>query len=109
MQNMSKKTNPPKSTLKNPLRTNPSGQIIEDSILAGVLNPFPEIVDVIPEKAPNGRVQYRVIGDVEGALNKIYQNTPIGALDVLKAIKAARQAIFSLKGQGNETNGHNSR
>jgi len=81
-------------------------QIIEDSILAGLLEPFPDITDVIPEKAPNGRVRFRVIGDVESALGKIYQNHSIGALDVLKSIKSARQAIFSLKGNGYERNGY---
>ena len=81
-------------------------RIFEDSIIAGILETFPEIIDVTPEKSPNGRVQYRIIGDVEGALAKIYQNHPIGALDALKAIKSARQAIFSLKGNGYERNGH---
>jgi hypothetical protein len=88
---------------------NPPEQVIEDSILVGVLNPFPEIIDVIPENAPNGRVQFRVIGDVEGALHKLYQNHPVGALEVLKAIKSARQAIFSLKGNGYERNGRQTR
>jgi hypothetical protein len=87
----------------------PTERIFEDSILTGIIETFPEITDVIPERAPNGRVQYRVTGDVEGALSKVYQNHPIGALDVLKAIKSARQAIFSLKGQGYERNGHNTR
>jgi hypothetical protein len=78
----------------------PHERIIEDSILAGILETFPEIIGVIPEKPPNGRVQYRITGDVEAALDKIYKNQPIGALDALKAIKSARQAIFSLKGNG---------
>lgn len=84
----------------------PTERIIEDSIMAGILETLPEITEVSPERAPNGRVQYRVIGNVEGALSKVYQNHPIGALDVLKAIKSARQAIFSLKGNGHERNGH---
>lgn len=84
-------------------------QIIEDSILAGIIETLPEITDVIPERAPNGRVQYRVIGNVQDALSKVYQNQPIGALDVLKSIKSARQAIFSLKGNGYERNGNSTR
>ena len=87
----------------------PTEQIIEDAILAGILETFSEITDVLPQKPPNGRVQFRIIGDVKSALDKIYQNHPIGALDVLKAIKSARQAIFSLKGNGYEWNGHQTR
>jgi hypothetical protein len=87
----------------------PTERIIEDAILAGILETFPEITDVLPEKPSNGRVQFRIVGDVETALSKIYQNHPIGALDVLKAIKSARQAIFSLKGQGYERNGYSAR
>ena len=90
-------------------KTESTEQIIEDSILVGIIGPFPEIREVIPERAPSGRVQYRVVGDVEAALNKLYQNQPVGALDVLKAIKSARQAIFSLKGHGYERNGRQTR
>jgi hypothetical protein len=83
---------------------NPTEQIFDDSIIAGVIEPFPEIDEIIPERAASGRVQFRVIGDVEGALQKLYQNQPVGSLDVLKSIKSTRQAIFSLKGNGYERN-----
>jgi len=76
-------------------------QILEDSVLVGILEPFPEITAVIPEKSLTGRVHYRVIGDVKAALEKLYKNNPVGSLDVLRSIKSMRQAIFSLKGKGN--------
>jgi len=106
---MKKKLNPIEQIPEDSLQAGYTEQIFEDSITTGTIEVFPEIKEVIPEKTPKGRVQFRVRGDIEGALRKLYQNHPVGSLDVLKAIKSARQAIFSLKGNGNERNGHHSR
>lgn len=73
--------------------------IIEDSIQAGILETLGCVV--IPESDQAGHVHYKIIGDVDGCLKKLYENHPVGAMDALRAVKAARQAIFSLrKGQG---------
>jgi len=103
---MDKTKNPTKQSSEDSPQKNPPGEIIEDAVIVGCIEPFPEIDDVIPEPTHNGRVQFRVTGDVQGALRKLYQNHPVGSLDVLKAVKSARQAIFSLKGQGYVRNGH---
>jgi hypothetical protein len=70
--------------------------IIDDSILAGIVDVFPEC-KVIPQQGNNGRTCYRIEGDYDAVLQKIYSNKLVGSLDVLKAIKAARQAIFSFR------------
>jgi hypothetical protein len=56
---------------------------------------------ITPFSDPQGKVWFRIEGNHEQALQAIYENKPIGALDALKAIKALRQAIFALKGHGN--------
>jgi len=73
--------------------------IIEDSIQAGILETLGCVV--LPESDQTGHVHYRIIGDVDGSFKKLYENYPVGAMDALRAVKAARQAIFSLrKGNG---------
>jgi hypothetical protein len=84
--------------------------IIDDSILAGIVDTFPEC-RVTPQQAKSGRTCYRIEGDYDGVLQKIYSNKLVGCLDVLKSIKAARQAIFSFrtnqeKEKGDERNGN---
>ena len=76
----------------------PQNKTIEDAILTGILKAFG--CNYTPQRDPFGKVVFRIEGDVEGTLEKIYGNKPVGALDVLQAIKNARQAIFSLKGNG---------
>ena len=78
----------------------PQNKIIEDAILTGILKAYG--CTYTPQRDPFGKVVFRIEGDVEGTLEKIYGNKPVGALDVLQAIKNARQAIFSLKGNGHE-------
>jgi hypothetical protein len=90
------------------LKTPPT---IDDSITAGIADAFPEC-KAIPEVGENGRTRYRMTGDFHGVLQRIYQNEPIGALDVLRAVKNARQAIFNFRTKqendtGDEGNGKN--
>lgn len=73
---------------------------VEDSILAGIIGTFPGIT-VTPKRDLSGRVVFLVSGDVDTAIEAVYRNEPIGALQALQGIKSARQAIFSLKGRGN--------
>jgi hypothetical protein len=84
--------------------------IIDDSILAGIVDVFSEC-KVIPQQAQSGRTCYRIEGNYDAVLQKIYSNQLVGSLDVLKAIKATRQAIFSFrtkqeKEQGDGRNGN---
>lgn len=75
--------------------------VIEDSIQAAMLETLG--CTVLPETDSMGHVQFRVIGDIDGCIKKLYENHPVGSMDALRAIKAARQAIFSFrkgKGQG---------
>jgi hypothetical protein len=72
---------------------------LEDSILAGIIATFKNI-KVNPKRDFSGRVVFLVSGDVDEAIEAVYANRPVGALDVLRSIKGMRQAIFSLKGNG---------
>lgn len=83
-------------------------RIMDDSILVGLIDAF-HCCKIIPQSNQSGRVTFRVEGDVDSILEKIYRNEPIGALDVLKAIKATRQALFQFKNQGQgDSNGYDS-
>lgn len=77
----------------------PPEAIIEDSIQAGILKALG--CTFTPEPDDFGHVQFRITGDIDGCLAKLYQNHQIGAMDALQAIKSARQSIFSFrKGKG---------
>lgn len=71
--------------------------ITDDSIQAGIQEALGCVVT--PFIDPQGKVWFRVTGDPEGALRKIYCNSPVPALTTLKNIKSLRHAIFSLKGK----------
>lgn len=88
-------------------------KIIEDSILTGIIDAFHEC-QITPEQSESGRTQYRIEGDVDAVLQRIYRNESVGSLDALKAIKAARQAIFNFrttkeKDEGYEPHGRDSK
>lgn len=67
---------------------------IEDSIVAGILLAKGCLVTPKIDSEKN-KVVYEIEGDTEEALSEIYSNQPIGALDVLRAIKLTRSAIFN--------------
>jgi hypothetical protein len=69
---------------------------IECSITAGILKA--KNIDVTPISNSNGKVVYRIGGNAEQALQEIYANCQVGALDVLQSIKFTRSAIFALRG-----------
>lgn len=73
-------------------------RVMDDSILVGIIDSF-KCCKIIPQPSQSGRVSFRVEGDVDSVLERIYRNEAIGALDVLKAIKATRQALFQFKDQ----------
>jgi hypothetical protein len=74
-------------------------QVSDDAIQTGIL----EVLGcrVTPFRDGQGKVWFRIEGDHQQALSDIFANKSVGALDALKAIKALRQAIFALKGNGN--------
>lgn len=54
---------------------------------------------VTPQKTPSGKVQFIVQGEnINGAIDELYSNSPVGALDYIKTFKALRSSIFALKG-----------
>lgn len=72
--------------------------ITEDSTLTGIL--IAKSHKVIPQRDLRQRVQYFIYGDVKKSLREIYENFPIGSLDVLNGIKSARAMIFTLRHDG---------
>lgn len=75
---------------------NNSSRLIDDSILVGILDAF-QLIRVTPQQNGYGRVVFKLDGDVDSLMDRLYANEKIGALDALRAIKSARQAIFSLR------------
>lgn len=71
--------------------------ILDDSIVTGALIAMGH--PVTPRVDENERVDYAVRGDVKSSLAKIYENHPIGSLDVIRGIKLARSMIFNMKGK----------
>lgn len=54
---------------------------------------------VIPRRSLNGQVEFSVEGQgIDQALDELYSNSPVGALDYIKALKSLRSSIFALKG-----------
>lgn len=70
--------------------------VLEESSIVGVL--IAKNHKVIPFKKSDGRVAYKIYGDTEKSLQEIYNNDPIGSLDVIRSIKLARSMIFAMKG-----------
>lgn len=76
---------------------------IECSLTSGIVKAKsvaqPELnLTITPFLNPTGKVSYHITEDVEKALKEIYENCPVGALDVLQGIKFTRSAILALKG-----------
>jgi len=72
--------------------------VTNDSILAGVIDTFPDCKVTPQFNQITHRVEYLAEGRVRECLEKIYANRKVGALDVLRSIKNCRSAIFDLKG-----------
>ena len=55
---------------------------------------------IIPQKDPDtGRVEFLVSGEgIDGALQELYTNAPVGVLDFIKELRSLRSSIFALKG-----------
>ena|GEM_PF-1744502 len=72
--------------------------IIEDSVQAGILETLG--CTVLPEADSTGHVRYKITGNVEESFKKLFENFPVGSMDAMRAVKSARQAIFTLRGKG---------
>ncbi len=57
-------------------------------------------LEIIPFTQKGGRIAFRIRGDVDGAISEIYQNRKVGICDIMKALKAIRHTIFTLRGLG---------
>lgn len=54
---------------------------------------------ITPQKTDNGKVVFIVEGkNINQALQDLYSNEKVGALDFIKTMKALRSSIFALKG-----------
>lgn len=54
---------------------------------------------VIPQKNINGQVEFLVEGqEIDNALDELYSNIPVGALNFIRCLKGLRSSIFALKG-----------
>lgn len=55
---------------------------------------------ITPFKKADGRIAFRVQGNVESAINDIYSNRKVGINDYMKALRNVRGAIFTLRNLG---------
>ena len=95
---MTKKMNtrlPQTSSTEEPLQTPFE---TEDAILAGILKSVG--VELSPLVRESGKIAYRAKNGALEGLQRIYRNEPIGSLDALNNVKAARSAIYALKSGG---------
>lgn len=75
--------------------------ILEDWSIVAFCS-LPEIqkkyhLEVIPFKQSNGRIAFKVSGDVESAINEIYVNKKVGVNDYIRTLRSVRNAIFTLR------------
>jgi len=55
--------------------------------------------NVTPRRNINGQVEFSVEGQgIDKAIDELYSNTPVGALDFIRCLKGLRSSIFALKG-----------
>ncbi|MFA4828429.1 MAG: hypothetical protein WC855_13280 [Thermodesulfovibrionales bacterium] len=78
--------------------------ILEDWSIVSFCS-LPEIqkkynLTITPFKKAEGRIAFRVHGDVESAINDIYSNRKVGINDYMKALRNVRGAIFTLRNLG---------
>lgn len=76
--------------------------ILEDWAIVAFCS-LPEIqkkyhLKITPFKQDNNRIAFRIQGDIESAIQDIYKNCKVGISDYMKAMRAIRNAIFTLRG-----------
>lgn len=55
---------------------------------------------ITPFKKTDGRIAFRVQGDIESAINEIYSNKKVGINDYIKCLRNTRNAIYTLRNLG---------
>jgi len=80
-------------------KMNEEETILEDWAIVAYLS-LKDYLEITPFKQPNGRIALRVRGAVEPAIEELYQNCKVPITDYIKALKATRHAIFTLRGLG---------
>ena len=74
--------------------------LLEDPFTCGFLGLFDPNLIITPEPSYNGRVAFRVTGkpeQLQAALRALSQDTAIGSLSLITAIKALRSEMFRIK------------
>ncbi|MBR9682886.1 MAG: hypothetical protein GOV02_04370 [Candidatus Aenigmarchaeota archaeon] len=56
---------------------------------------------ITPFKQSSGKVGFRILGNVDGAIAEIYTNKKVGLLSFMKEIRSVRNAIFTIRNSGN--------
>jgi hypothetical protein len=56
-----------------------------------------------PYRRADGRVVFKVSGDISHTLHELYSNVHIGILDYIKSLKTIRSSIFTIKAFGRGT------
>lgn len=70
--------------------------VLEDWAIVAYLS-LKDNIEITPFKKSDGRVAFRVKGDIDQALSEIYQNKKVGIQDYMKALRTVRNTIFILK------------
>jgi len=78
--------------------------VFEDWAIVSVFS-LPEIqkkynLSITPFKKSDGRIAFRVQGDVESAINEMYANRKVGINDYIKCLRNTRNAIYTLRNLG---------
>lgn len=68
---------------------------IDDPILSAAMVQFECTAESFLR--PTGKVSFRVKGNIEAALSRIYANEKVPILDFIKEIKSLRNSIFVLR------------
>lgn len=70
-----------------------------DASIVAYLQASNKTFKVIPQRTSNGQVEFFVEGQgIDQALDDLYGNALVGALDFIRCLKGLRSSIFALKG-----------
>jgi hypothetical protein len=83
--------------------------VIDDATIVAFLS-LKQDIQIKPFKKQDGKIAFLVQGNIEPAVQEIYENREIGINDYLKALKSIRNTIFTLraitgKDKGKDTHG----
>jgi hypothetical protein len=79
--------------------------VLEDFTIVAACS-LPEIqkkyhLTITPFKQSSGKVGFRIVGNVDGAVTEIFSNKKVGLLSYMKEIRGVRNAIFTLRNSWN--------